>query len=253
LSLAGFLIVAIQIFKSSSLEGANFDSASFAYTLIADCDLSKCKGLDTGRHSGPSDVGINTIINSRGKIAESFLRGCGVPEEWITYIPSLIGSQSAIGFYSCFISYSHQDEEFCKRIHARMQQEKLRLWYAPEDLKRGRKIHIEIDRAIRVHDKLLLVLSESSMQSEWVATEISKARMREKTEGKQVLFPIRLCSYQVIKDWTCFDHDTGKDMAREIREYYLPDDFSNWKDHDSFEAGFAKLLRDLKKADDANQ
>ncbi len=45
-----------------------------------------------------------------------------------------------------------------------------------------------------------------------------------------------------LKAWTCFDADTGKDLAAEVREYFIPD-FSNWKDHDSFEAAFAKLLK----------
>ena len=46
---------------------------------------------------------------------------------------------------------------------------------------------------------------------------------------------------------TVIDHDadTGKDSAREIREYYVPD-FSNWKDHDCYQQEFDKLLRDLK-------
>ena len=34
-----------------------------------------------------------------------------------------------------------------------------------------------------------------------------------------------------------FDADTGKDSAREIREYFIPD-FSNWKDHDSYQRAF---------------
>jgi hypothetical protein len=34
-------------------------------------------------------------------------------------------------------------------------------------------------------------------------------------------------------------------MAAEVREYLNPD-FANWKDHDAFEAGFAKLLEALK-------
>jgi hypothetical protein len=37
----------------------------------------------------------------------------------------------------------------------------------------------------------------------------------------------------------------AKDLATEIREYYIPD-FTAWKDHDAFEAAFARLLRDLK-------
>src|SRR5207253_1697272 len=99
----------------------------------------------------------------------------------------------------------------------------------------GKKIHEQIDAAIRVYDKLLLVLSEHSMQSEWVKTEIANARRREVPQNnKRMLFPIRLVDYETIRTWTCFDADTGKDSAREIREYFIPD-FSNWKDHDSFE------------------
>jgi hypothetical protein len=102
---------------------------------------------------------------------------------------------------------------------------------------------------MRLHNKLLLILSHNSMKSEWVAAEIYKARKHEKTEGKRGFFPVRFCSFSEIKAWQCFDTDTGKDMAREIREYDIPDDFSNWKNHDAFETGFAALLRDLKKQD----
>jgi hypothetical protein len=33
-------------------------------------------------------------------------------------------------------------------------------------------------------------------------------------------------------------------VAEEIREYHIPD-FANWKDHDAFEAAFARLIKDL--------
>lgn len=59
------------------------------------------------------------------------------------------------------------------------------------------------------------------------------------------LFPIRLVDFTAIEKWECFDADTKKDLAIEVREFYVPD-FSNWKDHDVFEAEFAKLLRDLR-------
>jgi len=49
-----------------------------------------------------------------------------------------------------------------------------------------------------------------------------------------------------LKDWKCFDSDIGKDLAVELREYFIPD-FSNWKDHDAFEAAFARLQKDLKE------
>ncbi len=43
----------------------------------------------------------------------------------------------------------------------------------------------------------------------------------------------------------CVDADTGKDIAVEFRKYHIPD-FSNWKEHEAFEAAFARLLDDLK-------
>jgi hypothetical protein len=95
-----------------------------------------------------------------------------------------------------------------------------------------------------MHDKLLLILSQASMTSEWVKTEIAKARKREIKEGRRILFPIRLCSIETLRDWECFDADTGKDSAREIREYFIPD-FSNWKDHNAYRLAFDRLLRDL--------
>jgi hypothetical protein len=42
--------------------------------------------------------------------------------------------------------------------------------------------------------------------------------------------------------------DTRKDSAREIREYFIPD-FSNWKNHDSYQEAFQRLISDLKASD----
>jgi hypothetical protein len=50
---------------------------------------------------------------------------------------------------------------------------------------------------------------------------------------------------EVLRDWECFDSDTGKDSAREVREYFILD-FSNWKDHDSYQTAFGRLVSDLK-------
>ncbi len=36
-----------------------------------------------------------------------------------------------------------------------------------------------------------------------------------------------------LREWECFDADTGKDSANEIRQYFIPD-FGNWNEHDSY-------------------
>jgi hypothetical protein len=225
------------------VDGADFTLSKMAFTSICDVDLSTAKGLETVRHEGPSSVGIDTIYRSQGEVPEVFLRGAGVPEEFITYMKSLVANP--IEFYSCFISYSTKDQEFAERLYADLQNKNVRCWFAPHNVRGGRKMHLQIDEAIRLHEKLLLILSPNSMKSEWVKTEIAKARKREMQEQRDVLFPVRLVSFEAIRDWECFDADTGKDSAREIREYFVPD-FSDWKNHDKYKAAFERLLQDLK-------
>jgi hypothetical protein len=79
-------------------------------------------------------------------------------------------------------------------------------------------------------------------------TEIAKARKREVRDQRRVLFPIRLAPFETLRDWECFDADTGKDSAREIREYFIPD-FSNWKNHDTYQEAFQRLISNLKASD----
>jgi uncharacterized protein YjbI with pentapeptide repeats len=70
----------------AALIGADFTAARAEGTNFADVDLSTAKGLEAIEHHGPSTIGIDTIYKSHGKIPEVFLRGCGVPEEFIDFI-----------------------------------------------------------------------------------------------------------------------------------------------------------------------
>ena len=74
---------------------------------------------------------------------------------------------------------------------------------------------------------------------------IRHARQKELTEKRRVLFPISLVPFEKIRDWKSFDAGAGKDSAREIREYFIPD-FSNWKDNDVYQRAWQRLLMDLK-------
>ena len=128
-------------------------------------------------------------------------------------------------------------------------EEGIKVWYAPEDMLPGQKIHTQIKQAINQFDKLLIVLSKESMRSEWVKTEIRNARRREIEEKRRILFPISIVPLEVIRKWECFDADTGKDLALEIREYLIPD-FSNWKREKSFVSQFQRILLGLQAADE---
>jgi hypothetical protein len=113
----------------------------------------------------------------------------------------------------------------------------VRCWYAPEDLKIGDKFRQRIDDAIRRYDKLLVVLSETSVASSWVESEGEPALEKERTkEGKAVLFPIRLD--EAVRK-------TKQAWAADIRRKRHVGDFSQWQDYNSYRKAFERLLRDL--------
>jgi hypothetical protein len=70
---------------------------------------------ETCIHQGPSVIDHQTLQKS-GPLPLAFLRGVGLPDNLIDYLPSLLNQ--AIQRYSCFISYSAKDDEFANRIHA---------------------------------------------------------------------------------------------------------------------------------------
>ncbi len=225
--------------RVSDLHGANFSRVQLHWTVFADIDLSAVKYLESVIHSGPSTVGVDTISRSQGKIPEIFLRGCGIPETFIEYARSLI--REPIQFYSSFISHSAKDKRFCERLYNDLQAKGVRVWYFPEDAKWGETVWGEIDRGIKVYDKLIVVLSGNSLQSGPVSREIERALNREDAEHKSILFPITLDRY-VFDAW---EHERKADVLRKV-----VGDFSGWdKDAVKYEKAFDKLLKGLQAED----
>ena len=224
---------------STTVSDVDFEGAVFSFTVLGGVDLSEASGLESVFHEMPSVIDEQTLRRS-WPLPDVFLRGVGMSEEWIDFARATYGK--AIQFYSCFISYSSKDDEFAKRLHADLQAEGVRCWFAPEDLRIGDKFRVRIDEAIRLHDKLLLILSEDSVNSTWVEDEVENAFGKERKAKKDgtertVLFPIRLDSAV---------EDTNAAWASAIQRTRHIGDFSAWKDHDAYQEAFQRLLRDLK-------
>ncbi len=226
--------------NQTNLDNSDLSRAAIGSTTFGDNDLSLVRGLQTIEHLAPSTVGIDTIYRSKGKIPESFLRGCGVPDEFITYAKSLVANP--IEFYSCFISYSskNEDNDFAGELHTKLRAKSVRCWFAPEDLKIGDRFQERIEESIRLYDKLLVVLSENSVNSPWVEREVQAAFEKEQRQGSAVLFPVRLDDAVM---------DCPRAWAADIRRTRHIGDFRMWKDHDSFQKSLDRLLRDLKSQD----
>lgn len=174
--------------------------------------------------------GIKSAINTiKAKAASS------PQHNVIPFAQSLV--DTAIDYYSTFISYSSKNQDFAMRLHADLQSKGVRCWFAPEDIKIGDKFRQRIDEAIRIHDKLLVILSADSISSAWVEEEVESAIEREHKENRSVLFPVRIDDAVINSDQA---------WAASLRRMRHIGDFSKWKDQDSYRKAFDRLLHDLK-------
>jgi len=226
----------------ANLTGANLRKADLSEiqlheTVFSNTYLTDVQGLETCEHFGASTLDHRTLAKSR-PLPLAFLRGCGLPDSLIEYLPSLLNEP--FQFYSCFISYASKDHAFAERLHADLQNKGVRCWFAPEDLPIGAKIRVSIDESIRIYDKLLLVLSKASVASQWVEEEVETALARERQQGTTILFPVRI-------DNAVMTLETGWPAL--IRKTRNIGDFRRWKTHSAYQQAFDRLLRDLKAAE----
>jgi uncharacterized protein YjbI with pentapeptide repeats len=247
------------IMRGTKIIGSDFSYAFADNTCFASLDFSESNGLADVLHLSPSSISTDVFALSKGRIPEAFLRGCGLsdldiecaklanpgldPEQVtdITYRIHQLYIKGGIQYYACFISYSSKDQEFAQCLYDDLQDNGVRCWFAPEDMKIGDRIRQKIDQEIRLRDKLLVILSENSVKSEWVGDEVEAAIDEESKSNQLVLFPIRL-------DDKVFN--TRDDWAAKIKRRRHIGDFSNWQDKGSYQKAFERLLRDLNATGD---
>jgi hypothetical protein len=234
-TLTGALLIGTNL-TGANLTGADLSHAMLSETVFSDTNLTAVQGLTTCDHIGPSTLDHRTLARS-GPLPLAFLRGCGLPEALIDYLASLLNEP--FQFYSCFISHASKDHAFAERLYADLQNKGVRCWFAPEDMKIGDRLRPRIDETIRLYDKLLLVLSKTSVTSQWVEHEVETALEREREQGTIILFPVRI-------DNTVMTLETGWPVL--IRNTRHIGDFRRWKTHDVYQQAFDRLLRDLKAA-----
>ncbi|MGD0059795.1 MAG: toll/interleukin-1 receptor domain-containing protein [Verrucomicrobiia bacterium] len=135
--------------------------------------------------------------------------------------------------------YSEYDREFADRLHADLQNKRVRCWLFSEDAKWGEAVWGGIDRGIKYYDKLVVVCSENSLQSPAVLREIERGLQREDREKKNVLFPITIDDY-IFDKW---DHPRKADVLSKVGG-----DFRQWNDP-AYQKSLARLLKHLQATD----
>jgi hypothetical protein len=209
---------------------------------------------------GPSTLDHRTLAKS-GPLPLAFLRGCGLSDWEIEatklYDQRLTSSQVTdilyrihhlrtdplIQFYSCFISYNHTDAVFARSLHDRLQDRGIRCWLDEHQMLPGDDLYTQIDRGIRLWDKVLLCCSTNALTSWWVDHEIDRAFEKERdlmrTRGEKVLALIPLDLDGFLRQWP-----SGK--AQQVRSR-LAANFVGWtEDATIFDRQVERVIRALR-------
>ena len=235
------------------LSGCNFKKAILKDVFLVDIDLSEVLELETCFHSGPSTIDHRTLAKLRNMPVE-FLRGIGLSDYQIEYYklekPNLSNAEindiiyriydlrahQAVQVSPLFISYSHADSAFVDALEPHFIEKGIRFWRDIKHSTAGR-LERQVDRAMRLNPTVLLILSENSVESDWVRHEAESARELEKELKRDVLCPIAL-------DNSWKDCDWPMRLRRQIKDYNILD-FSQWQDEELFSRQFSRLVNGL--------
>ncbi len=218
----------------TDLTGADFNGAELSRTLLADVDLSNVKGLDEVRHLGPSEISMSTLIASNFEIEPALLRKAGVSRGLIEDL--MWGKRFAGSYETCFLSYSSKDGEFAAQLYSSLTGAGVRVFWDHFDVFPGEELEVQIAEAIREHRRLLVVLSQHSMASEWVVREIELAWLHR----RESLLPVRLCPIEDIKRWTA-----TRERLPDLASILSIQDFSDWRDPQPYDHAISMVLTAL--------
>src|SRR5260221_3064351 len=131
-------------------------------------------------------------------------------------------------YHTCVLSYATDDQAFAEKLHTDLQGKGVSCWFAPHDLTIGDKMRTLIYQAIQKKEKLLLILFEHAVTSDWVEREVELAFERERQPPETlILFPIRIDDAVM---------QTNAAWAGDIR---------NWQDETAYQRALQRLSCDL--------
>ncbi len=216
----------------TNLLHADLSRAKVGWTVFADVDLSRVKGLETVKHLGPSTLGMDTLYRSKGQIPDVFLRSAGISEELLRTV-RLLTDQPEHATY--FISHSQKDGMFVKRLHADLQRNGVRCWFLPYD---GSYLvsRSGVGKLVRDYDKIIHVLSEHSLANSWFQVEVKDALDKEKNEEQQVLFPVYVDTAYM---------ESPHQWVTDLRQTHHIYDFTQWQYDEEYRKGLDQLLSDV--------
>ncbi len=211
--------------ESANLSHARLDGAILDRTKLVDADLDAVGGLAEVIHQGPSELGTHALLRFGHAMPADFLRGVGLPESFIRYLPAIIASARPVGFFALYVCAAPADAELARRLHHDLQAAGVRCW-----LRAAKADAAELDEMVHVHDRSIVLCSAESHQDRAVADQLTAARRADRA-GSIILLRLDDCPPGV---------PAGGSALRVL-------DFRGWQDFRSYQRAFDELVEWLGK------
>jgi len=120
---------------------------------------------------------------------------------------------------SIVISYSHEDIDFVNELGANLFKNRVPVWIDRWELKVGDSLIRRIEEAIENADALIVVLSKTSVESEWCKKELTSGLVIELEAKSVFVLPIVIDDCEIplfLKEKLYADFSTDKDKALQL-------------------------------------
>ncbi|MFN0195733.1 MAG: pentapeptide repeat-containing protein [Planctomycetaceae bacterium] len=171
-------------FSRSLIEKSHWQDCTLGWTTFGNVDLSTSSGLDSCIHLAPSTIGVDTIYRSRGKISETFLRNCGLPDSFLAALKSLTEKHEPFHSQSFFIRYGEKDRGFAELLQQGLTKRGLRCWLCEKAENPADATDPQYFRSEHLWEKIIFCASSHSLGAPWGEKEIAQCFDKEKRYSK---------------------------------------------------------------------
>ncbi|MET0151965.1 MAG: pentapeptide repeat-containing protein [Candidatus Binatia bacterium] len=179
--------------RESHLDGADFHGARFAFTVLAASDLSRAAGLDAVVHDGPSTLGVDAFLMSRGEIPDAFLIGIGLSPLTIEYLKAVaVAEEGMLVGDALFLLFADADRPRARRLRAYLRMHRHLAWYRHEAEELVGRHNPDLNLRIRFHDRLIVLGSRAAAADEKLRDALECALEKERAERRRIVVAVRI-------------------------------------------------------------
>jgi hypothetical protein len=144
-----------------------------------------------------------------------------------------------------FISHSSTDNKFVRTLKDDLTENSIETWFDEDELNLGDSLSDKLELALEESSHFLIILSPTSVNSEWVRFELEKALKQNNSKLLQKIIPVKYSNCEVPKELISLIY---ADLSNEVRQIqgdkvdFVTDGYSN------FLLKLCKSIRNSEKA-----